>query len=140
MVAHTKASKQSPFTSHRMMLELPIDLYDLYAERGAKFGRSAEAEMIIQLTRCQDYNAANPIYINDQQRNELSQLAGRLIATPDDLLTWAHNISTMKVQGVEVTLDQRLLSRIEGRRFGQSLASTIKRETLEGLERSVGLR
>src|SRR5258708_40295137 len=105
-------------------LVLPELLADLYAERALKTGHTTEGEMAAQLAKCAAYTASNPIYITDEQRNMLSQIAGRLIATPDDLLTWAHNISTMKVQGVEVTLDQRLLSRIEGRRFGQSLAST----------------
>ncbi len=127
-------------TKVKHTLTLPEPLADLYAERALKTGHTTEGEMVSQLARCATYTSGSPIYITDEQRNMLSQIAGRLIATPDDLLTRAHNISTMKVQGVEVTLDQRLLSRIEGRRFGQSLASTIKRETVEGLERSVGLR
>ncbi len=127
-------------TKQKVTLTVPEALADAYNERAAKLGHTLEAEMVSRLVRCMDYTAGSPIYITDEQRNMLSQIAGRLIATPQDLLTWAHNISTMKVQGVEVTLDQRLLSRIEGRRFGQSLASTIKRETVEGLERSVGLR
>jgi len=127
-------------TKTKHVLVLPESLADLYAERALKTGHTTEGEMAAQLARCATYTAANPIYLDDEMRNRLSSIAGRLIATPQDLLTWAHNISTMKVQGVEVTLDQRLLSRIEGRRFGQSLASTIKRETVEGLERSVGLR
>ena len=126
------------FTPTRQKLTIVVS--DALADRYAKPGSSIESEMALRLAKCVDYTATNPIYITDEQRNMLSQIAGRLIATPDDLLTWAHNISTLKVQGVEVTLDQRLLSRIEGRRFGQSLASTIKRETIEGLERSVGLR
>ncbi len=127
-------------TKQKITITVPEPLADKFNERALKAGHTLEAEIVSRMAKCVDHTASTPIYVDDDARNRLSEIAGRLIVTVDDLLTWAHNISTMKVQGVEVTLDQRLLSRIEGRRFGQSLASTIKRETVEGLERSVGLR
>jgi len=127
-------------TKVKREITLPEDLYDRYAERAAKAGVGVESEIVKRLTRCVDHTAVTPLYLTDEQRNRLNIVAGKLIESPEDLINWALRLSRLKVQGVEITLDERVLSRIDGRRFGATLADTIRKFVIEGLQEKVGMR
>lgn len=129
-------------TSARVKLQitLPEALYDGYAERAVKMGRSVEAEIIARLQRCVEFTATSPIYLDDTARNEISVVAGQLIQTVPDLLNWSKRMVQINVAGVEVKLDERLLSRLKSRCFGKSLEDTIRGYVVEGLESAVGMR
>ena len=124
----------------KLQLTLPESLYDKYAERAAKVGHTPEAEMASRLTKCQDHVSVTPLFVNDEQRNRLNIISGMTINTPDELINWAYRLSRIRVQGVEITLNERVLSRIDSRRFGSTLADTIKKMVTESLEEKVGLR
>ena len=127
-------------TKVKREITLPEDVYDRYAERAAKSGVSVESELVKRLTRCVDHVDPAPLYLTSEQRNRLNIISGTMLDSPESLINWALRLSRLKVQGVEITLDERLLSRIESRRFGATLAATIKRMVVEGLEQTVGMR
>ncbi len=127
-------------TKVKLTLTLPEALYDKYAERATKVGHSAEAEITQRLVKCAEHTDPAPLYVTSEQRNRLNIISGALIDTAESLINWAHRLSRLKVAGVEITLDERLLSRIDSRRFGSTLKETITRMVIEGLEEKVGMR
>jgi len=127
-------------TSMKVTLRLPEELYDVYAERAAKTGRQPETEMLDRLSICRTHNATSPIYLDDDARNALSQLAGKTMRTAEDVLLWARYIASLKVNGTEITLDERLLKRLSTRTFGKTLPDFLRQAVTEQLEDLVGLR
>lgn len=121
-------------------LKLPEGLHDHYAERAAKYGRDVEDELLIRLRDTRDYTATSPIYLDDDARQELTQIAGHLIRTQDELLTWARKLTSLKVEQVEVTLGQTLTTRLATRCFGATWEEHIRRTVIRCLEAEVGLR
>lgn len=125
----------------KLTLRLPEPVVDTYLAQAARAGSTnVEAEMIKRLTIAQDYTATIPIYLGDAERNELSTIAGKLIQSPDDLMNWIRQLTTINVSGIRVELSNRLLARIESRRFGHSMEDHLKQVVTEQLETYVGLR
>ena len=127
-------------TKVKREITLPEDVYDKYAERAAKAGVSVESELVKRLVRCCEHTDPAPLYLTSEQRNRLNIISGSLIDNSESLINWALRLSRIKVSGVEITLDERLLSRIDSRKFGATLSETIKRMVVEGLEEKVGMR
>lgn len=127
-------------TTVRLTLTVPEELYDTYAERANKFGRSCEDEMLLRLRDCATHTSVNPIYLDDTARNDLSQCAGRLLRSPGDVLAFARRMSSVTVQGIKIELSDQLAARLETRRFGRTLDELINRTVTESLETFVGLR
>src|SRR6266481_3205806 len=121
-------------TKVKREITMPEDLYDRYAERATKAGISVENEIVKRLIRCSEHVSVTPLYITDEQRNRLNIISGMSINTPEELINWAHRLSRLKVQGVEITLNERVLSRIDSRRFGSSMSDTLKKMVTEALE------
>lgn len=127
-------------TFTKVSLRLPEGLYDAYAERAAKFGRTVEEEMTLRLRDCREHTASQPIYLNDDDRNALTQIAGTMIKNPTDVIAWAKLVSSIDVGGVEVELSAQLIKRLETRRFQQPMAQFLARTITEQLETYVGMR
>jgi len=117
-------------------------VYDAYAERAVKHGRTTEDEMALRLRECRYFTSTQPIYIDDNARQTLSRLAGRTLTTDTDLTSWAHSLAQLNVHGVTITLDEQLITRLQSRAdaMGRTLREHIHTEVIEALEREVGLR
>ncbi len=124
----------------KLTLRVPESLHDQYAERAAKFGRDVEDELLLRLRDCRDHTAAMPIYLTDDQRNELGQLAGRTFSKADDVLAWARKQCSLNVGNVTVKLSTQLADRLASRCFGRTWEEHMQRTVTEALEREVGLR
>lgn len=131
---------KSQHTAQKLTLEVPVEVYDAYAERSIKAGRAIEDEMERTLSRCRFHNAASPIYLNDDDRNDLSLLSGSAVRTPEDVTALVKSLLTLKVAGVEIPLHHQLLKRLESRRFGLSMEEMLRRVVVDSLEQFVGLR
>lgn len=134
------AKTASPSSVTIKNLRLPESLYDQLAERAAKQGRSVEDEIFVRLRDCREHTAQQPIYLNDAQRAELSTLVGKLIRTPEELLKSVHEMAGLKVAGIEISLGEQLIKRLETRRFGKTLSELLKGLIPAKLEEEVGLR
>ena len=121
-------------------LRLDESTYDVFSERAIKRGRDVESEIASHLAATRTYNATMPVYLDDSARNALSQIAGKLLRTPDDIINWAKQISSLDVTGVKVELSERLLTRLSTRCFGKTLEEMIRQTVTESLEEKVGLR
>ncbi len=124
----------------KISLRMPEKLYDQYAERATKFGRDAEDEILMRLSACVSHTGIGAIYIDNDARNALTQCAGKLMQTPDDLINWARRLSTLQVSGVSIELSEQLMSRLRSRTFGHTWEEHITRTVTEALEQSVGMR
>ena len=121
-------------------LRLPETLYDSLSERALKHGRSVEDEIFIRSPDCRDHTSDSPIYLDDATRAELCKLSGRLLKTPADLLTWIRSLTDLKVNGVDISLGQQLVTRLESRRFGKTWKELLQTLVPEKLEEHVGMR
>ena len=119
---------------------VPEHLYDIYSERAAKFGRSVEEEFVLRLRDCSTHTDPGSIYITNDTRNTLTQLAGQTIKNESDLLTWAKRQISLNVGGVDIPLTTQLADRLRSRLFGSKWEDFIRRTVTENLEREVGLR
>ena len=119
---------------------LAVEAYDVYAERAIKAGRAVEDEMERTLSRCRSHNATQGIYLNDDDRNTLSQLSGTAVRTPEDVVKLVSELVTIRVHGVDVPLHHQLLKRLDSRRYGSTLDELVRRVVIESLEQYVGLR
>lgn len=133
-----KAAPAPVVITHK--IRLSEQLSDLYEERAFKHGRKVEDELEFRLRDCASHTASQGIYLDDDCRNTLSQLAGLGIKTPDELLRWAKQMVTLKVAGVDVSLNTVLAKRLESRCFGSTWEELIKRVVTQALEEYVGLR
>ena len=124
----------------KLTLRIPEPLYDQYAERAAKFGREVEDELLLRLRDCREHNAISPIYLDDAARQELTQITGKLVRNSEDLLTWARQVTALKVEQVEIPLGQTLTTRLESRRFGAPWPEHVRNTVIRCLETEVGLR
>lgn len=124
----------------KLSLRLPEDIYDIYAERAAKSGRTVEAEIADRLSTCRNHTSVSPVYFDDSARNELSQLAGTLMRTPEDVLRFVRHLVSLKVAGIEVPLSAQLITRLTARSFGRTWEETIRYVVVDELEKHVGMR
>src|SRR5438105_122873 len=108
----TMATKAKRPSTVRYTLEFPAELFDHYAERAIKFGRNVDDEIVRRLEACKDHNAISGIYLDDEARAELTQITGKLVRNSADLLTWARQVSSLRVAEVAVPLGQTLTTRL----------------------------
>lgn len=128
-------------TAIKVSLKVPEEIYDEYAERATKFGRTVEQEMFLRLKNCRDHNAITGIYFNDDQRAEIQKALGHVITGPEMVLERLKTLLSLKVGNVEIPLSERLQIRLRTRVFrGQTIEKVLQKEVTEGLERYVGLR
>jgi hypothetical protein len=133
-------SKSASVPICTVKLHIAEPLHDHYSERAMKHGRDVEDEMVQSLRMCRDHVDTQPIYLNDQQRQELSAISGRLLKTPEDVLAWARQLTALHVGGVDISLGQQLITRLESRRFGKTWKEFMQALVPEKLEEHVGLR
>src|SRR5882724_9577730 len=125
----------------KMSLRIPEDLADHYAERASRYGRDAETELLSRLAACREHtDGSNAIYVDDQSRQILNQLAGQTIRNADDLIQWASRMTTLKVGGVSIVLNPQLADRLRSRTFGSTWEDHIRSTVIRCLEVEVGLR
>ena len=133
-------AKVTASSTIKLTLKLDESLYDTYAERATKFGRTVEDELQRRLNTCQSHTATSPIYLDDAQRSELTQLSGYLLRTGDDVTKWAREMVTLKVDGIEIPISTTLAKRLATRTFGLPRDEFIRKIVTEQLEAYVGLR
>jgi hypothetical protein len=133
-------SKVASVPTISLKLRLPENIYDNLAERATKYGRDVEDEIAFRLRDTLAYTASQPIYLDDNARNELTQLAGTILRTQDDVLRWARKQTSLNIGHVDVPLTTLLADRLRSRCFGRTWAEHITRVVTESLEQYVGMR
>lgn len=129
-------------TKLALRVELPEEVIARYDDHTPS-GMSIEDIMAKRLASCVDHNATRGLYFNDEQRSELEKiLGGHVLNSADAAIQRGRALSTVKVGGVDIQLDQTLLKRAESRALGMrmSIEEWLAKEITVGLETAVGLR
>ena len=125
----------------RVTLALPEAVYDQYAERATKFGKTVEQELTERLLRLKDHTSITPICFNDDDRAKLTHIMGRSITKPGELLGRLGNLVTLTVGEIKVNIPERVQVRLKSRIFrGETLAGKVAKIVVEALEQECGLR
>lgn len=130
----------STSTRVKLSISIPEPLADVYAERAAKLGITVEQEIANRLKHCQTHTSLFGLYINDDERQRLGQLTGKLMATPADVLAHVEHTAVIRVGDIDIPLDGQLLVRLNTRTFGKTFDQMIRDEVVKALEVFVGLR
>jgi hypothetical protein len=96
-------------TKLALKIELPDGVVQRYDDQN-EHGRPVEELMAKRLANCVDHNAVRGLYFNDEQRIVLEGLTGAMLPTPADALLKIRQMVTVKVNGVDIQLDQQILA------------------------------
>jgi len=116
------------------------ELANIFSELAAKEGKRMEEVISERLYRTARYDAAKPLYFNDEERIRLEAVCGKNLNSASEAVEELERRSTISVEGIDIHLEPRLLMRIDSRRFGLSLEEVVRREVVYGLESFVGMR
>lgn len=128
-------------TKLALKIELPDGVVQRYDDQN-EHGRPVEELMAKRLANCVDHNAVRGLYFNDEQRIVLEGLTGAMLPTPADALLKIRQMVTVKVNGVDIQLDQQILKRAEGRAgsMRMTIEEWLEKEITVAMEFAVGLR
>ena len=76
---------------------------------------------------------ATHLMLSKSDLSELSKLLGRNIADASDLIAAAKNVTTLSVDGIDITLDSYLLNRLKSRCHPTQDFPTFLRERVKEL-------
>jgi hypothetical protein len=130
-------------TKVRIQLHLPELVVARYESQAKLVKQSAEKIMSDRLRTCVDYTSGRGLYFTDDQRSQLERITGgHMINSADEALARTRTTVELKVGGVTVELNDRLLQRCSSRAKAErkSLAEYVTKEVVQGLERACGLR
>jgi hypothetical protein len=127
----------------KLQITLPESLYDEYCVQAAAERVPVEKLLADRLTRCASHTGTRTLYFSDKERNELERITGgHLISSAADALAKIRTTCQVKVGNVVVQLNERVTQRAHARAKATRKAPEewLRKEVLENLERSVGLR
>jgi hypothetical protein len=112
-------------------IAIPEDVYRQYGDE------ESITDRVVSLAA---HNHDKPICVSDKQRQTLDRLFNCNLNTPDDLLTRVRQMCSVRVAGVDVPLDLRLLTRLKTRCFSVDFNSWLATLVKQELERYAGMR
>lgn len=127
----------------RLHLHLPEPIYDTYQAQAGAAASSIEKVCADRLRTCVAHTSGRGLYFDDAQRSDLERITGgHLIHDAETALQRVKTTVTLKVGDITVELTDRVLARASSRAKVSrlTLAEYVRKEVIQGLERSVGLR
>jgi hypothetical protein len=124
-------------------LSIPETVYAQYEGQAKLAKQSVEKMLADRLRTCATYTSGRGLYFTDEQRSHLERMTGgHLINDADAALQKINVTVSLKVSGVVIELNGRVLARATSRAKStrQSLEQYLQREVILNLEKSVGLR
>jgi hypothetical protein len=127
----------------RIQLHIPEATAILYEAQAKLVKQPVEKVMSDRLRTCVNHTSGRGLYFNDAQRSELERVTGgHLISDADTALQKIKVVVQLKVGDIEVALTGRVLERAMARAKSErrTLEDYVRKEVIQGLERSTGLR
>lgn len=124
-------------------LSIPESIYAQYDEQAKLAKQSVEKILADRLRTCATYTSGRGLYFTDEQRSHLERMTGgHLINDAESALQKINVTVSLKVSGVVIELNGRVLARATSRAKStrQSLEQYLQKEVILNLEKSVGLR
>jgi hypothetical protein len=130
-------------TKVRLTILLPEDVAEKYDEQAKHSGHTTEKICADRLRTCVTYTSGRGLYFDDRERSELEHITGgHYISDAAAALARIKTTVTLKVGDISIELTDRVLARCSSRAKSErkTLEEYVKKEVIQGLERSVGLR
>lgn len=124
----------------RFYLILPQELFQMYESQARQVGFSIEDYIAYRLVKCRLHTADKGIYLDDEDRQELSRGLGVNLQDSSQLRKAVSKCLQLKVSGTPIDLSPDLLERLKTRCFEPDFGSFVARLAVEGLESFAGLR
>jgi hypothetical protein len=127
----------------RVQLHLPESVVNKYETQAQSVKQPVEKVMSDRLRTCVTHTSGRGLYLNDDQRSSLERMTGgHLIMDADMALQKIHTTVSLKVGDITIELTERVLARCASRAKAErkSFEDFVKKEVIQGLERSTGLR
>jgi len=130
-------------TRVRVQLSIPEDVVVQYEAQSKTVKQSLEKTLSDRLRSCVNHTSGRGLYFNDEQRSHLERITGGHIITDANMaLQKIKVVVELQVAGVTVELNERVLARCTSRAKSErkTFEEYVKKEVIQGLEKSVGLR
>lgn len=127
----------------RIQLHIPESTYDSYSAQAAAAKLAVEKICSDRLRTCVTHTSGRGLYFTDAERSDLERITGgHLISDAPTALQRIKTTVTLRVGDISVELTDRVLQRASSRAKSvrKSLEEYVRKEVIEGLERSVGIR
>jgi hypothetical protein len=127
----------------RLQILLPEDIAEQYDVQARNSGHTAEKICSDRLRTCVTYTSGRGLYFSDPERSDLERITGgHLISDAATALARIKTTVTLKVGDISIELTDRVLARASSRAKSErkTLEEYVRKEVIQGLERSVGLR
>jgi hypothetical protein len=127
----------------RLQLHIPETVYDQYVEQARAVNLAVEKVCSDRLRTSVTHTAGRGLYFNDTERSDLERITGgHFVNTAAEALRRIETTVTLKVGDIEIELNGRVLQRASSRAKSErkTLEEYVRKEVIQGLERSVGLR
>src|SRR5262249_35548966 len=90
----------------RSVIDIPVETYDVFAERALKHGRSPEEAMASRLTKTASH-ADDCLYLTPEQKKRLDLACGHTVSSVDGALQHLENLAKIKVGDVTIQIEPR---------------------------------
>jgi hypothetical protein len=127
----------------RLQIHIPESTIEQYELQARAAGQSLEKVCSDRLRTCINHTSGRGLYFNDDERSKLEHITGgHLINDAAMALMRVKTTVELKVGGITIELTDRVLQRCASRAKStrKSLEEFVRKEVIEGLERSSGLR
>jgi hypothetical protein len=130
-------------TRIRVTISIPEEMYQQY-ETQAKLAKvTVEKVLSDRLRQCVDHTSGRGLYFTDAQRSDIERITGgHLIMSAEQALEKIKTTVNLKVGDINVEVTDRVLARCASRARAErkDFETYVKKEVIQGLERSTGLR
>ena len=130
-------------TKVRLQLSIPESIISRYEEQARAAKVPLEKLLSDRLRTCIDHTSGRGLYFNDVERAALERMTGgHMILDAAAALVKIHTTINLKVADISIELNERVLARCASRAKSErkTFDEYIRREVIQGLERSTGLR
>ena len=130
-------------TRIRVTISIPEEMYQQYESQAKLAKITTEKVLSDRLRQCVDHTSGRGLYFTDAQRADIERITGgHLIMSAEQALDKIRTTVNLKVGDINVEITERVLSRCASRARAErkTFENYVKKEVIQGLERSTGLR
>lgn len=127
----------------RVILMVPDELFHQYEAQAQSVKLPVEKILSDRLRTCVEHTSGRGLYFDSATRADLERITGgHLIPNAQIAIEKIRTVVNLKVGDITIELTERVLARCASRAKSErkSLEDYVKKEVIQGLERSTGLR
>jgi hypothetical protein len=136
-----KPNGHTPPPVMQVRLELPLHVFEQYAQQAEKTGQGKipEQVMVDRLLKCAEQHDAG-LWLTAAEKKRLEACVGHMVNDGQGALQRLEPLSRITIEGLTFQIDPIVLKRLSTRtRRGQTLEQLIKEQVQRALKQYVGL-